>query len=199
MPLPPDFFLVLTFFFGSSSHKDKTLQLICQFKAQVISFVCLSPILPSPQILVKLKRLFRRAGHIHPLQTCRNRYLPQVILEFHDHILAHKGLEKGIEEHCACTAGCPPDREGEGRVPRSGGRAGTGAQGRARGGAGLRRGGGKRRGKLRVTEESGPCAPATSRAGGVGPRGRESQGRGGASRLPTSSPSGRLPLRRLGL
>lgn len=98
MPLPPDFFLVLTFFFGSSSHKDKTLQLICQFKAQVISFLCLSPILPSPQILVKLKRLFRRAGHIHPLQTCRNRYLPQVILEFHDHILAHKGLEKGIEE-----------------------------------------------------------------------------------------------------
>lgn len=33
-----------------------------------------------------------------PLQTCWKKYLPQVILEFHDHILAHKGLEKGIEE-----------------------------------------------------------------------------------------------------
>lgn len=53
--------------------------------------------MPSAQILVKLNR-FQGAWHIHPLQICGNKYLPQVILEFHDHILADKGLEKGIEE-----------------------------------------------------------------------------------------------------
>lgn len=72
---------------------DTTPQLICKFKAQIISSFCISPTLPSAQILVKLHR-FQGAWHIHPLQTCGNKYLPQVILEFHDHILADKGLEK---------------------------------------------------------------------------------------------------------
>ena len=77
--------------------QDTTPQLICKLEAQVIYFFCIPPTLPSPQILVKLKR-FQGAGHIHPLQPWQSKYLPQVILEFHDHILAHKGLEKGIEE-----------------------------------------------------------------------------------------------------
>lgn len=45
----------------------------------------------------KEKKGFRTPGTPTFHQLCY-RYLPQVILEFHDHILAHKGFEKGIEE-----------------------------------------------------------------------------------------------------
>lgn len=38
----------------------------------------------------------------------------QVILEFRDHILAHKGLEKGVEEHGARAMCCSLEREGNG-------------------------------------------------------------------------------------
>lgn len=49
----------------------------------------------------------------------------QVILEFHNHILAHKGLEKGIEEQGAGTKGGGPDLEREGLMLWARGQVGT--------------------------------------------------------------------------
>lgn len=49
-------------------------------------------------------------------------------LEFHDHILAHKGLEKVIEEHGARAEGGGPDLKREGLMPWARGPVGTRAQ-----------------------------------------------------------------------